>query len=38
LTIVELDGDAVTPSVAASAETVCVAVPAEATVNLVSPE
>ena len=38
LTIVELDGDAVTPSVAASALTVWVAVPAVATVKLLSPE
>jgi hypothetical protein len=36
LTIVELDGDAVTPSVAASAETDCVAEPAVATVKLLS--
>jgi hypothetical protein len=38
LTLVELEGEALTPSVAASALTVWVAVPAVATVKLLSPE
>src|SRR5208283_203368 len=38
LTFVELEGEAVRPSVAASAETVCVIVAGAATVKLLSPE